>query len=53
MGQYTPIPKWVDMQFIQQIGYGIQRWHQTKEDTWYGRCPICGDSHKNQYKTRF
>lgn len=42
----------LDTQYIHKISYKLKRFHKTGKDKWSFRCPVCGDSAKDQGKTR-
>lgn len=44
---------WIDIKYIGFVLPHIELSKQTGPDKWVGRCPVCGDSQKNRYKTRF
>ena len=43
---------WQDKQYINRISYRLERFSWKKEDLATFRCPICGDSKRNLFKTR-
>ena len=43
---------YVDKQFIIPISTRLEKFKQKSEYLWNFRCPICGDSSKNKFKTR-
>ena len=42
---------WIDQKYIGLIGYRLERFAK-RGDSYNFRCPLCGDSRKNKYKTR-
>lgn len=43
---------WLEEKYINLIGPRLQRFHKVRHNLWSFRCPICGDSKKNEWKTR-
>lgn len=43
----------IDMQWMNRISVGLQRFKKVKSNTWCCRCPVCGDSKTDSKKTRF
>lgn len=42
---------WIDQKYISILGTRLQRFHKTGK-SYNFRCPLCGDSQKNKFKTR-
>ena len=43
---------YIDKKFVSLVSTKLERFSQKSEFLWNFRCPICGDSHKNKFKTR-
>lgn len=43
----------IDIQWMNKISVGLQRFKKVKTNTWCCRCPVCGDSKTDTKKTRF
>ena len=43
---------WLEEKYINMMGPRLLRFHKAKQNLWEFRCPICGDSKKNDWKTR-
>lgn len=43
---------WLDEKYINLLGPRLSRFHKARHGLWNFRCPICGDSKKNEWKTR-
>ena len=46
------IPIWLEAKYVNLISSRLQRFRKVGDYTYTFRCPFCGDSAKNQYKTR-
>lgn len=42
----------IDKKFVSLVSTKLERFQQKSEFLWNFRCPICGDSHKNKFKSR-
>lgn len=43
---------WLEEKYINLLGNKLSRFHKSRTNLWGFRCPICGDSKKNEWKTR-
>lgn len=43
---------WLEEKYINMLGPRLKLFSRVKHNQWTFRCPICGDSKKNAYKTR-
>jgi len=43
---------YIDKKFVSLVSTKLERYAQKSEFLWNFRCPLCGDSHKNKFKTR-
>jgi transcription elongation factor Elf1 len=43
---------WLEEQFINRLSFKLPRFKKVKNNQYSFRCPICGDSKKNAWKTR-
>lgn len=43
----------IDIQWMNKISVGLQRFKKVKTNVWTCRCPVCGDSKKSTKLTRF
>lgn len=43
---------YIDRKFVSLVSTKLERFAQKSEFLWNFRCPICGDSHKNKFKSR-
>ena len=43
---------YIDVKYINLISTSLERFKQNHTNLWNFRCPICGDSEKNQNKRR-
>ena len=43
---------WLEEKYISLLGPRLLRFSRAKQNSWAFRCPICGDSKKNEWKTR-
>lgn len=43
----------IDLQWMNKISVGLQRFKKVKTNVWTCRCPVCGDSKKSTKLTRF
>lgn len=43
---------WLEEKYINMLSPRLRLFHRVKHNQWAFRCPICGDSKKNAYKTR-
>ena len=43
----------IDIQWMNRISVGLQRFKKVKTNVWACRCPVCGDSKKSTKLTRF
>lgn len=46
-------PLWIDNKYLSMLSYRLDRFKRVDGNLCVSRCPICGDSHKDKYKTRF
>jgi hypothetical protein len=44
---------WIDRKFVNYVGPQLRNFKWTDNTTARASCPVCGDSHKNKFKTRF
>ena len=44
--------KYIDRKYINIVGMHLKRFKQINNDVWNFRCPYCGDSNKNEFKSR-
>lgn len=44
---------WIDNKYLGMLSFRLDRFKKVDENLYVSRCPICGDSQKNKYKTRF
>ena len=43
---------WIEEKYINVLGHRLKLFKKVKHNQWSFRCPICGDSKTNAYKTR-
>ena len=43
---------WIEEKYINLLGHKLKLFKKVKHNQWGFRCPICGDSKSNAYKTR-
>lgn len=43
---------WIETKFISLISHRLERFKKSSKKVWTFRCPYCGDSAKNDFKTR-
>lgn len=43
----------IDIQWMNKVSVGLQRFKKVKTNVWTCRCPVCGDSKKSTKLTRF
>ena len=44
---------WIDNKYLGMLSFRLDRFKKVDENLHVSRCPICGDSQTNKYKTRF